>query len=130
MKFMDGVMMNKNKLKIHDGKPRVYEKEYEKDIEKLNILINKNKVTNIGILGPYSSGKSSLIETYRYRYPNKRIIKVSLGKYNVSEEKTSNEDNILSNNKKDNNYKLELSILEQLIFAKHPFKINSTKSKM
>lgn len=52
-----------------------YYKKFLDDIFKLE------DVFNVGVTGPYGSGKSSTIESYKKKNPDKRFIHISLGKY-------------------------------------------------
>lgn len=54
--------------------PTINKEKYKNKSDELNRLIKdeNNHVYNIGIIGPYASGKSSLILTYKSIYPEKK----------------------------------------------------------
>lgn len=146
-------MSKKKKRDINDFSAIKNKKYYKQEIEELNNYIFKKKVTNIGVLGPYSSGKSSFIKSYKTWLRRKEIITVSLGKYNeykqeYANDKTELKDNISKNSEEVNNgktiyinnymnddtigkvsqdHRLERDILEQLLLSRHPMKYTSTR---
>lgn len=49
----------------------------------LNFAINDPDVYNIGLTGPYGSGKSSIIKTFVKRYSSKRVLEISLAAFST-----------------------------------------------
>ncbi|MGL4949124.1 MAG: hypothetical protein ACRC5M_01990, partial [Anaeroplasmataceae bacterium] len=86
--------------------------------EILHNNIKNESVKNIGIIAPYASGKSSLIETYKEKYKNdsERIITISLATYK-KENDSKNKDEI----------DIEKSILQQFIYNEDKSKLKKSK---
>lgn len=118
------------------------EKAYGNYAELLDAKIKDKNVFNIGIIGPYGSGKSSLIKTYidiklKRKKDKKKVITISLANFNSNDDfddeelhdvddnkKLKNSKSVadkkegLENNKalKDIDSEIEKSILQQFIF--------------
>ena len=52
----------------------VYEEGFE-------FIFSNDEIRNIAVSGPYSSGKSSLLESYKKKYPQKTFIHISLAHF-------------------------------------------------
>lgn len=65
----------------------------------INFSLKNDKILNVAISGSYGSGKSSLLETYKKKHPEKNFLNISLIHFNSME----NSGNIKENNKKVNN---------------------------
>ncbi|MFF2755334.1 hypothetical protein ACFVR1_16470 [Psychrobacillus sp. NPDC058041] len=87
----------------------------------LNFVFANDDLKNIAISGPYSSGKSSLIETYKSEYTDKKFLHISLAHFE-SPESTDipTYDEVV----------LEGKILNQLIHQIDPNKIPKTNFKV
>ncbi|WP_211204935.1 hypothetical protein [Fusobacterium periodonticum] len=93
-------MENKNKEEsifydltpINDIELGIYE-------DAINFSLKNDKILNVAISGSYGSGKSSLLETYKKKHPEKNFLNISLTHFNSME----NSGNIKENNKKVNN---------------------------
>ena len=93
-------MENKNKEEsifydltpINDIELGIYE-------DAINFSLKNDKILNVAISGSYGSGKSSLLETYKKKHPEKKFLNISLTHFNSME----NSDNIKEKNKKVNN---------------------------
>lgn len=84
----------------------------------LNYVFNEKNIRNIAISGPYSAGKSSVIETYKAKYPNKKFIHLSLASFESKAKKNtedSNQQEKSNKNEKITNLVLEGKIINQLI---------------
>lgn len=86
--------------------------------EALNWALNKrDEIKNIAISGPYGSGKSSILKTFKENYKFKyNFLNISLATFNG---KSKNEDDLLR--------LLELSILQQLFFHEKDNKIPDSR---
>ena len=73
---------------------------YEEGFE---FIFSNDDIRNIAISGPYSSGKSSLLESYKKKHPQKTFIHISLAHF--------------TNENKDNEKK-KLRIVKQLLREK------------
>lgn len=71
----------------------------------LNYAFSEAKIRNIAVSGPYSAGKSSVIETYKIRYPERKFIHLSLATFDSTNDKEKNISNLV----------LEGKIINQLI---------------
>ena len=93
-------MENKNKEEsifydltpINDIELGIYE-------DAINFSLKNDKILNVAISGSYGSGKSSLLETYKKKHPEKNFLNISLTHFNSME----NSGNIKEKNKKVNN---------------------------
>lgn len=105
-------------------------KELYKDyIQVLDEIIKKEEIYNIGIIGPYGSGKSSLVKSY-LSCTNKKYCKVSLAYFNEDSSNKRKLKNIslykegktiFSEKKKCDSKSIETierSILQQILFSK------------
>lgn len=114
-------MIMKNR-EIKDFLPVNDPKVYNDDIKKIDDLIVREDVLNIGIIGPYGSGKSSLMKTYE-KQSKYSILKISLAKYNEEiweEQKGNSEDKeskIVREEIEIRNNELEKSILQQMFYG-------------
>ena len=61
-----------------DLAPESEVKNGEEYINALHWAIKNNNVKNIALAGPYGSGKSSIIQTYMYRFPSTKALNISL----------------------------------------------------
>lgn len=57
----------------------------------LDDIFRLEDVFNVGVTGPYGSGKSSTIESYKTHNQDKKFIHISLGKYDTEHEKDRKE---------------------------------------
>jgi len=80
--------------------------------EALNYVFENKDIKNVAISGPYSAGKSSLLESYKKKHNDKKFLHISLAHFN--ETKADEKD---SNNEEFGNIEtiLEGKILNQLI---------------
>ncbi|MFJ6414467.1 hypothetical protein ACIQLG_16930 [Terribacillus saccharophilus] len=84
--------------------------------EALNFTFDDNEIKNVAISGPYSAGKSSLIESYKKKYSEKSFLHISLAHFGTED---SPKENVL-----------EVKILNQLIHQIEPSKIPLTNFKV
>ena len=61
---------------------------YEDAIE---FSLKNDDITNIALSGPYSAGKSSIIETYKKKHPDKKFVHISLAHFECPEETDSDD---------------------------------------
>jgi hypothetical protein len=112
---------------INNAKLKMYD-------EALNFVFENNDTKNVAISGPYSAGKSSIIESYK-QSSDKRFLHISLAHFpqtptedsSVEEQKTTETS---SNNPSTDNAILEGKILNQLIHQIKQNKIPQTKFKV
>ena len=70
----------------------VYEEGFE-------FIFSNDDIRNIAVSGPYSSGKSSLLESYKKKHPQKTFIHISLAHFtneNKDNEEKEIEDEVIS----------------------------------
>ena len=95
-------------------------------IESLNwALLNRDKIKNIAISGPYGSGKSSVIQTFQKRNKNQdfKFLPISLATFKeINEDKTPPQDEELLR-------LIELSILQQFFYHEKDNKIPDSRFK-
>ncbi|WP_255597447.1 hypothetical protein [Citrobacter sp. EC_71] len=87
----------------------------------ISFVFSHPDIKNVAISGPYSAGKSSLIESYKTRYPSKKFSHISLSHFISSTEKSDPNTKRLA---------LEGKILNQIIHQISPEKIPRTKFKI
>ncbi|WP_368879890.1 YobI family P-loop NTPase [Proteus mirabilis] len=59
----------------------------------INFVFDNDDLKNIAISGQYGAGKSSLIESYKKNYPNKKFVHISLAHFRTAEPAETNEPN-------------------------------------
>lgn len=108
-----------NNIELPTNEPKKYD-EYIPYAKVLKKQVDNDNIKNIGIVGPYGAGKSSLLKTYiemekeiNHSFEN-NIIKISLANYDsiindvASSDKCTKEKNVEQN--------IEKSILQQLFY--------------
>lgn len=55
----------------------------------LNKVFKEKEIRNVAISGPYGSGKSSILNTYKKLHPNLKFIHISLAHYENEDKYTS-----------------------------------------
>ena len=82
-------------------------------------IFDEDDIRNIAISGAYSSGKSSVIESYKKKHPEKKFLHLSLAHFQALDDAQLNDDfsdgNIGGDKQKDSESILEGKILNQLI---------------
>ena len=89
----------------------------------LNFVFNNDDIKNVAISGAYSSGKSSLLETYKVVNPKMRFIHVSLAHFESTTENSADTTEYSES-------VLEGKVLNQLIHQIDPAKIPQTNFKV
>ena len=99
--------------------------------EALDYVFSKDEILNIAITGPYSAGKSSVINTYE-KNKNKKSIHISLAEFADVKDNHSEDDEDNSNEsyKKNRRKHLEGNIINQLIHQISLDKISRTDFKV
>ena len=95
--------------------PVVDNKAYDKYVDAIHNKIKADDVYNIGVIAPYGAGKSSLIKTYKDKYPKEKTITISLANFNASD-KDIDSKGVNEANVKDIECAVERSILQQFLF--------------
>ncbi|MGG6313114.1 hypothetical protein [Paenibacillus macerans] len=101
----------------------------------LDFIFKQDDLKNIAITGPYSAGKSSILETYKNKRSDKRLLNISLAHFEDSvsfellNEEESKKSNFESKDNIVNDKSLEGKILNQLIHQINPDKIPQTQFK-
>ena len=95
--------------------PVVDNTAYDKYVDAIHNKIKADDVYNIGVIAPYGAGKSSLIKTYKDKYPKEKTITISLANFNVSD-KDIDSQGVSEANVKDIECAVERSILQQFLF--------------
>ena len=104
---MESTETNNKKRNFQLNSPSCFKDDYKIYTDALNEVIDEPGVKNVGIVAPYGSGKSSLVETFFSEYPKRRSQRtcVSLASFNGG--KGLEDPNCV-----------EKSILEQIIFKR------------
>lgn len=95
--------------------PVVDYETYDKYVDVIHNKIKADDVCNIGVIAPYGAGKSSLIKTYKDKYPKEKTITISLANFNASD-KDIDSKGVNEANVKDIECAVERSILQQFLF--------------
>ncbi|NWN86890.1 MAG: hypothetical protein HLX47_13565 [Staphylococcus sp.] len=124
----DNKIYNFQKLTpISSAELKIYE-------DALNFVFKDDDIKNVAISGPYSAGKSSVIESYKRKNANKEFLHISLANFTEVTGSASNEEkNTLEpshNNVSTDKAILEGKILNQLIHQIKQKKIPQTKFKV
>ena len=85
--------------------------------EAFHYIFAEDDIRNIAISGAYSSGKSSVIESYKKKHPEKKFMHLSLAHFQALDESSENEsaDSDLDEDHDDTESVIEGKILNQLI---------------
>lgn len=121
-----GTMINKNRIKSKRKKnitnqtekfrslaPVTSEIKFNRYWNMFKTAFSKRYITNIAVTGPYSSGKSSIMQACQKKYGEDEFITLSLT--NFTQENNNDTINIENNNKKDKEKYLESQLINQLI---------------
>ena len=119
---------------INDDKLAIYE-------DALNFAFEDDQIKNVAISGPYSAGKSSIIESYKKIKSNKKFLHISLANFretnlntstanNSDQVKNDPESGVSSNSPLNDNAILEGKILNQLIHQINQDNIPQTAFKI
>ncbi|OQD59867.1 hypothetical protein MBBAR_1c02770 [Methanobrevibacter arboriphilus JCM 13429 = DSM 1125] len=102
----------------------------------LNWALNNDKIKNIALTGPYGSGKSSILQSFRKQNTNKKFYFLNISLATFKEEEEKKEENQAPS--KDNENKtigedllrlIELSILQQLFYREEDKKLPYSRLK-
>lgn len=64
---------------INDADIKVYE-------EAIDFAFNNQDIRNVTVSGPYSAGKSSILETYKKKHTDHHFVHLSLAHFRTSEQ--------------------------------------------
>ncbi|TNJ63777.1 hypothetical protein FE784_23955 [Paenibacillus hemerocallicola] len=106
---------------IRNADLRIYEEAFD-------FVFSENDLKNIAITGPYSAGKSSVIETYKAKQTKKKFLTISLAHFQSVESKQDESDTPKDKQILDST--LEGKILNQLIHQIDPASIPHTNFKV
>lgn len=101
----------------------------------LNFVFQEDDLKNIALTGPYSAGKSSILETYKVKQPDKRFLNISLahfdsGNYELNSMEDNSSNGALVKGSRNDDAVLEGKILNQLIHQINPDNIPQTHFKV
>lgn len=104
---------------------------YEKAMDFIFLDENDKDIINVAVTGPYASGKSSMIESYKEKNSNKEFLHISLAHFNknskAEEYVESEEENLKKeSSKEEEKNRLEGKIINQLIHKIEPKYIPQT----
>ncbi|MGL3067036.1 MULTISPECIES: YobI family P-loop NTPase [Planococcus] len=132
-------MTNNNEIRFNKLTP-INNSDLNTYEEALNFVFNNEDIKNIAITGPYGAGKTSLINSYKERNPEKVFINISLAHFHSDKSTDDNShDEIPSEEKKHEEEKanqfseesvLEAKILNQLLHQIDTKKIPKTNFKI
>nr|WP_235550837.1 hypothetical protein [Paenibacillus sp. Soil787] len=100
-----------------------------------NFVFQEVDIKNVAITGPYSAGKSSVLESYKATQSDKKFLNISLAQFDTSSSELRANDELSRNNAGAsggdiNDTILEGKILNQLIHQVNPRNIPQTHFKV
>ncbi|MFC5405722.1 hypothetical protein [Cohnella soli] len=100
--------------------------------EALDFIFQEEDLKNIALTGPYSAGKSSVIESYISKHPNKKFINISLAHFEPTESNSVNADGSNSGSRETPNSEssVEGKILNHLIHQINADRIPQSQFKV
>ena len=102
---------------INNCKLGIYEKA-------MDFIFSDEDIVNVAVTGPYASGKSSMIESYKKKNSDKNFLHISLAHFNKNSNEEEHEPKEENNIEKEN--RLEGKIINQLIHKIEPKYIPQT----
>jgi hypothetical protein len=94
----------------------------------LDFVFQEDDLKNVAITGPYSAGKSSVVETYKNDHPSLNFLHISLAHFEATGLDSDNGNE--AKDDKNNDAALEGKILNQLLHQVDPDKIPQTLFKV
>lgn len=88
----------------------------------INYVFDNPDIKNVAISGPYSSGKSSILESYKNKHKELAFMHISLAHFNLYAQETEDDDREITN--------LEGKIINQLIYQLQAKSIPQTDFKL
>lgn len=107
---------NSNKT-IESFSAKILEGDNDKHSNLIKEAIDDKNIFNVALSGAYGSGKTSIIKTFKHKYPSLKYIDVSLATF---DDKLTDKDSLL---------KLEYCILKQLFYKVSPEKVPQSRFK-
>lgn len=117
---------NPNKTKkFRSLAPVTSEIKFNKYKKIFKTAFDKEYITNIAVTGPYSSGKSSIMQACKKKYGEDEFITLSLT--NFTQENNNDTINIENNNKEEKEENLESQLINQLLHKIKPKRIKESR---
>ena len=131
-----GYPFAKNSKKFDDLTPSIVD-DATSYIESLHWALTNSNINNIALTGPYGSGKSTILKTLKHNHPEYNYLNISLATfeeeiYEIGDKKTKDIDPAVVDIKKrreDLNQKIELSILQQMLYLEKSEKLPNSRFK-
>lgn len=111
---LNGIHKFDNKQGMQDFAPKRLRGNQDKYSESLKYSIDNPNIKNVALAGTYGSGKSSIIKTFEYKYPQYKCLNISLATF----------DGNVHDNKE-----IEFCILKQLFYKVEQNKIPESRFK-
>lgn len=131
-------MINKNRIKSKRKKnitnqsekfrslaPVTSEIKFNRYRNMFKTAFSKKYIANIAVTGPYSSGKSSIMQACKKKYGEDEFITLSLT--NFTQENNNDTINIENNNKEEKEENLESQLINQLLHKIKPKRIKESR---
>ena len=131
-------MINKNRIKNKRKKnitnqsekfrslaPVTSEIKFNRYRNMFKTAFSKKYIANIAVTGPYSSGKSSIMQACKKKYGEDEFITLSLT--NFTQENNNDTINIENNNKEEKEENLESQLINQLLHKIKPKRIKESR---
>ena len=96
-------------------------------IESLDWALSNNNILNIGLSGPYGSGKSSILKTFKESSPHYQYLSISLATFHTHDSQSSDQGEGNTANDKNTLEKLRESEIEKRILQQLFYKVKSKK---
>ncbi|KOP37208.1 MULTISPECIES: hypothetical protein [unclassified Flavobacterium] len=130
-----GYPLSKNPNGFEDLTPSIIENE-KIYIDSLYWALTNSNITNVALTGSYGSGKSSILKTLKIKHKEFDYLSISLATFeeqidNIDNEKPKTLDEINENKKRreELNQKIELSILQQMLYLEKSISLPNSRFK-
>ncbi|MBW4359365.1 YobI family P-loop NTPase [Flavobacterium taihuense] len=114
LRKLNGTHKFDNKQGLQDFAPKRLRGNQDKYSESLKYSIDNPNIKNVALSGAYGSGKSSIIKTFEYKYPQYKCLNISLATF---------DENV------HNDKEIEFCILKQLFYKVEQNKIPESRFK-
>lgn len=113
-KKLNGIENFENSQGFEDFTPIILADKDDKYSGIINYAVENPNTKNVALTGPYGSGKSSILKTFEYKYPNYKYLNISLATFDEKEHQLK---------------EIEYCILKQLFYKVEQNKIPESRFK-
>jgi len=116
-KFKDTNSENKNYIKLNPLSPidKINDPRINLYLNRIDDAIEEPDVYNLALTGVFGSGKSTILKSYKSKYPNKKTLSISLASFTEK------------NKYKDFKNEIHLTILQQILYSQSSEKLPQSR---